>query len=501
MRIAAQVSARLPRPSGGPPARPGGSPTEIPPDWIDLSELPADARRVAPIEDARQALEVAPPVLARPLLMIHGLAQHADTWVNMKSFLCSDPRNVWGGVYSTDREAEFLASARSRPGARVFALDLSDNLAHPRVVANEVRRAIDAICAATGAREVDVLTHSMGALVAREALRQGEDRINSLCMIAPPNHGAYEASLASGLHDVGIYDHYPESRMGAMDALRLEFGPLGGVRNEWLHGLNEHWKTSARRPRAAVITGSGIATPDRSLRFGTATGDAMVAARRAPLEGAEFYLAVPHKLPPGDANFRDFQHFRYNHLQVVSEPEIYRQVGLFLSGGGTPPPAPPGPPGPTPPATDFDNFLNQVQDRTRDLRRRVADADYLRRHHALWQRYGTYTAAAGVGLWAAAMGLAPFAPALSAGLLAGGVLAAGVGSVVAVLNATRLSRAVAGTMGMAEEALNLSDTVVHRVRQELPPGGAPTAPARVWVPAGSLPSSPGRDGESPHSVG
>jgi len=454
--------------------------TDIPPDCVDLSELPASAKRVAPIPDARAAMDVRPPVVARPLLMVHGLAQHADTWSNMKLFLCSDACNQWGGVYSTDREAEFLNGLSAKPDAKIFALDLSDNLAAPRVVANEVRRAVDAICAATGATQVDVMTHSMGSLVTREAIRQGEDRIANLCMIAPPNHGSYEATLASGLHDGGVYDHYPESRMGAMDALRLEFGEGGGVRNQWLHDLNADFATNPHKPRSVVIAGVGIPTPDRALKFVTAQGDGMVAARRAPLDGADFFLAVPNKLAAGDPNFRDFQEFRYNHLQVVSEPEIYQQVSNFLVGGGAAAAGAPAVSTPVsrPPLVDY---LNTVQDRSRDIRKEVAANEFNREHFSRWTRNGVIMTALGAGLTVAGIGLGGVAPTLGLLSVAGGIVNLGAGLVISVLNSRRLGHEVARMAKVTEEGMNLTDTLAHRVRDELarPPqptaGGAPLA--------------------------
>ena len=321
---------------GTPPAAaPAPSPTEIPADIVKLSQLPAHARRVSPIVDAQEAMTVQAPVLERPVLMVHGLAQRADTFATMKLFLCSEPANKFGGVFDVAREGEFVHRVASEtPDAKVFAIDISDNLAAPRVVANEIRRAIDAITAATGATGVDVMTHSMGSLVAREAIHQGESRIQNLIMISPPSHGSYEATLASTLYDANVYKHYPAEYMGAMDALRLEYDSRGNVKNEWLHELNEWWAANPNVPRSTVITGIGLPTPDLGSGA-TSPGDGMVAARRAAVDGADFLLAVPNQLPAEEDCFRDFQMFRYNHLQIVSEPEIHREVAQFLSSASS----------------------------------------------------------------------------------------------------------------------------------------------------------------------
>ncbi|MBI3924545.1 MAG: hypothetical protein HY319_03320 [Armatimonadetes bacterium] len=381
----------------------------------------------------------------------------------MKNFLCSRPENVWGGVFYADRELEFTERLREKPGARVFALDISDNLTHPRVVANEVRRAIDAIKAATGASRVNVITHSMGALTAREARRQGENDIGKLCMISAPNHGSYEASLGSTLHDANVYDHYPGERMGAMDALRLEYGPLGGVANQWLHELNEFWKDDPDRPQALVIAGIGLPTPDRSLPVGTAQGDAMVAARRAPLDGAGFLLAVPNKLEPGHPFFRDFQEFRYNHLQIVSEAEVYRAVAEFLNED---PPAPPRDPAPPPPPPgDFERHLSAVQDRNRDLRKSLAASEHRIRLAARWHQMALLSAAFGVGAGLAGAALYNVFPLVGTGLMAAGGATAAAGTSVAIVQARQAQREGDEAARTGEAGLNLSDDLIHRFRR------------------------------------
>ncbi len=319
-------------------------PTEDPADRLDISGLPSHAQELKKIGDPDAAMQLTAPSLKRPVLMVHGLAQHADTWVNMKNFLTNNPANSYGGTYSTARETDFLYDLREKPGANVFAVDLSDNLAAPKDVAQEVNRAIRAICNFTGAQQVDVITHSMGALTTREALHVGGDNMGSLIMIAPPNQGAYEANLATNAAWIRAYDHYPQDMMGAMNALRMAEGPLGGPANEWLYNLNAAWPEDQLRlaGEAAIITGSGMPTPDRTWTL-VSSGDGMVAAKRAPLGDTPLYVATVDGPPAGHPEFRDFQVFRYNHLQIVSEAEVYQQVGEILAKSPAPEPPPPPP--------------------------------------------------------------------------------------------------------------------------------------------------------------
>ncbi len=441
------------------PTPPTKSPTDIPEGVIDPDHLPPGAKRVPPISDVFEIMEVSAPKLKRPVLMVHGLAQHADTWASFKTHLTGEPENIWGGVYRSDREAEFQAQLKDKPEAKVFALDISDNLAAPRVVANEVRRALTAIMESTGCSSVDVVTHSMGALVAREARRQGEDGFDNLLMVSPPNQGAYEATMATLFGDSGLYEHYPQEKLGAMDALRLEYDRNGEIRNTWLHELNEFWKQDRDRPRSAIITGIGIPTPDRSLT-GVSPGDGMVAARRAPLEGAEFHLAVPNKLAPDDANFRDFQDFRYNHLQIVSEPEVFQVAGEFLSAGEDRVKEKP----------SFEQQLEATRIANGKAREEIAVADLKRQSLDARQNWGARLSGAGAtvaasGIVTALAGL----PLVSAGLLGLGGLALGTGAFYGSKNASMLAADSKATVDSAETSLNRADSLIHRYRREIAP--------------------------------
>ena len=269
-----------------------------------------------------QALDLKAPTLDRPVLLVHGLAQQADTWVNMKNYLCSNPENHYGGVYRPGQDIDFYLRQMDQPyAAKVFVLNLSDSLASPAETGQEVQEALSKIRGATGHTKIDVVTHSMGAFQARQALRQGEDAMANLVMIAPPSQGAFGANLLLTLGKIGL-DRYPEDKNGALEALRL-----GG---DYVEELNEGWLRDKQRLNSAtIITGVGLPTPDKNWK-GATDGDGMVAVRRAGLPETPMFVAGDNGVPAGDPNFRDFQMFRYNHLQIVSEAEVYQQVGQIL---------------------------------------------------------------------------------------------------------------------------------------------------------------------------
>lgn len=266
------------------------------------------------------ALELQAPTLRRPVLLVHGLAQQADTWVNMKNYLCSNPENRYGGVYRPGQEIEFYTQQMANPwDGKVFVLNVSNNLASPAETGKEVSEAISKIRGATGCGQIDVITHSMGAFQARQALQDGEDGMANLIMISPPNQGAYGADLLLKADKLGV-GRYPEN--GALEALRAD--------GEYVESLNASWTEDSRRLHSAtIITGAGLPTPDRTWKLAS-NGDGMVALERAQLGDTPIYVAADNGLPAGDPNFRDFQMFRYNHLQIVSEAEVYQKVGDII---------------------------------------------------------------------------------------------------------------------------------------------------------------------------
>lgn len=275
------------------------------------------------------ALDLKAPTLQRPVLLVHGLAQQADTWVNMKNYLCSNPDNQYGGVYRAGQDVQFYTEQMARPWpAKVFILNFSNNLASPAENGKEVSEAISKIRGATGCGQIDVITHSLGAYQARQALQDGEEAMANLIMISPPNQGAYGADLLLVADKVGL-GRYPEN--GALESLRAD--------GDYIRGLNRSWEQDRQKLHSAtIITGVGLPTPDKTWKLAS-NGDGMVAAERAQLGDTPMFVAADNGVAAGDPNFRDFQMFRYNHLQIVSEAEVYQKVGQILAQPINPGPA------------------------------------------------------------------------------------------------------------------------------------------------------------------
>jgi triacylglycerol esterase/lipase EstA (alpha/beta hydrolase family) len=117
----------------------------------------------------------APAPAATAVLLLHGVLCNAGVWVGMKRTL--------------ERQV----------GAPVYALSYGPPLASIEVFADQVAAKIDAILAATGARDVAIVAHSMGGLVARAYLRRyGAAKVRLLLTLGTPHHGSMHAYLFPG---------------------------------------------------------------------------------------------------------------------------------------------------------------------------------------------------------------------------------------------------------------------------------------------------------------
>ena len=109
----------------------------------------------------------------RPIVLVHGLGANRGTWTPMRWFL------------------------RLHGRRRVYAFGYEDGTVPE--IAGRLSAFIDEVCAATGEREVDVVCHSLGGIVARYAVqRLGKDgAVRLLVTLATPHRGTYVANWAN----------------------------------------------------------------------------------------------------------------------------------------------------------------------------------------------------------------------------------------------------------------------------------------------------------------
>lgn len=109
-----------------------------------------------------------------PILFVHGWNGDTSTWTTMVS--------------------RFQADGWASNELYNWTYDSSISNA---TVANEIKSRVTAILAATGAKKVDIISHSMGALSSRYYLKNlgGTAYVDSWVSLGGPNHGTSIASL------------------------------------------------------------------------------------------------------------------------------------------------------------------------------------------------------------------------------------------------------------------------------------------------------------------
>jgi predicted alpha/beta hydrolase family esterase len=117
-----------------------------------------------------------PAPAAAPVLLLHGVLCNSAVW------------------------RDWIPGLAARGLGPVYTLSYGPPLSSVELFAEEAAAKIDAILAATGARKVALVGHSMGGLVARAYLRRyGGAKAHCLVTIGTPHHGSMHAWLFPGI--------------------------------------------------------------------------------------------------------------------------------------------------------------------------------------------------------------------------------------------------------------------------------------------------------------
>ena len=137
-----------------------------------------------------------PAPAAAPVLLLHGVLCNAGVWHAMKKYLAA------------------------RGIGPIYALSYGPPLASIDLFADQTAEKIDAILAATGARQVVLVGHSMGGVVARAYLRRyGGAKVRRLITIGTPHHGSVHAYMFPGVALSQLRPRNPWlSELGTADA-------------------------------------------------------------------------------------------------------------------------------------------------------------------------------------------------------------------------------------------------------------------------------------------
>lgn len=260
--------------------------------------------------DSFELPEESPPPLSKPVILVHGFNSGPSTWQNMHSWLVRDGVNKNGGVISPN-------GGEVDADGKVFAMQFSRSCNSLANNASELREAIDRITAATGAKEVDVISHSMGGLGTRTYLDQGNEKVDHLVMLATPNRGSVLADLDLKFREMGLNTLPREDDPLIRQALR-DLGEVREGNNPNLTRLNQNWDTQKSRAQMLVIAGNGKPTLASRTRV-TIKGDVAVSRESATMPG------VPVRNIWG-----------VNHGGVKEHPDALRMTAAFLTNAPLP---------------------------------------------------------------------------------------------------------------------------------------------------------------------
>ncbi|MYM88917.1 alpha/beta fold hydrolase, partial [Rugamonas sp. FT82W] len=119
-------------------------------------------------------LQLQPQARGLPVLLIHGYACNSGYW-------------------------RPLSAQLARAGISHYGIDLEPPGASIDAYVPQVQAAIERLCAETGSKQVIIVGHSMGGLVARAWLRRhGADAVARVITLGTPHHGTALAHLGPG---------------------------------------------------------------------------------------------------------------------------------------------------------------------------------------------------------------------------------------------------------------------------------------------------------------
>lgn len=141
--------------------------------WREYATLAGSAPRM--MFYRRLVPDPAPASIGTPVLLVHGVLCNAGVWRQFARFLAA--RGVAG----------------------VYSLSYGPPLASIETFADQLDRKIDAVLAATGARRLMIVSHSMGGLVTRAYIRKcGVGKLSRVLTLGAPHHGSMHAWLFCG---------------------------------------------------------------------------------------------------------------------------------------------------------------------------------------------------------------------------------------------------------------------------------------------------------------
>jgi pimeloyl-ACP methyl ester carboxylesterase len=133
----------------------------------------------------------------------------------------TDPQGSWtAGPGRIGTDGTFACSAGGKGHVRPTEEKYDNGITHE--YANDFAAAIDDILAATGESQVDIITHSMGGLVARSTITFfGADKVNTVLFLATPHLGVSFASGEGTLVNPGDQPWMTDHELAELDRTTL----------------------------------------------------------------------------------------------------------------------------------------------------------------------------------------------------------------------------------------------------------------------------------------
>lgn len=163
--------------------------------WASVgNQAPSEVLAEVSFQDGSLATEFVDFAIApRPVVLLHGLWSEASTWSRYQGFV-GGKHPLWrayavgDGQFTGTMDTGELVSPKGRPNT------VDQN-------ASEAWNYVSALRNSLNAREIDVIGHSMGGIIARRMLhaqgQSAQDAIREVVMLGTPNGGSYCANLWS----------------------------------------------------------------------------------------------------------------------------------------------------------------------------------------------------------------------------------------------------------------------------------------------------------------
>jgi pimeloyl-ACP methyl ester carboxylesterase len=284
------------------------------------------------IEDASLAKPVigfgaAGPVARTPVIFLHGNNDvpyptacqpygHVQRLANYLESRGYTPSELWALGYQGDQCDLLADNTRRSAQAHTATANVPD-----------LRRFVAAVLAYTGAKEVDIVGHSLGVIVAREWLRQdpgAQRQVRRFVAIDGPNHGIINCSPSP-------LNYYQLVAFGGFTPQSAVCQELGSPNTPFLQQLN-HGRETTGSTRVLVIRNADTSFVYFAQQDGFFTpvpaqdvyGNAVDFSLSPMLEGA-------HDLPLTGQGAYDAI-LGTAHLGILNSPTTWAAVFDFLSG-------------------------------------------------------------------------------------------------------------------------------------------------------------------------